>query len=176
MFDASLSAVQAVAEEPLGSRAYWLLNPEYYSEQNRAKKAHLETCISKLGFVSKALIKPEGVANFVEFRVTNVIDIPITGLVMQATGTMVERLDLDGRTLIEFDVLLPGATAIYERRVSGFQDYFPIETELHVAVWDVLNEHGTEVVEHIMWSHWPLVSSEEEFALAKDTFCNVNRG
>ena len=95
---------------------------------------------------------------------------------MQATGTMVERVDLDGRTLIAFDVLLPGATAIYEERVSGFQDYFPIETELHVTVWDVLTEHGTEVVELIMWAHWPRVSSEVAFALAKDTFCNANRG
>lgn len=160
-------------EDAPGSRLYWLLNPKKHIEKNQQGKAMLEECISRLGFVQSARILPKDRKNIIEIDVLNVSTIPIAGLIVQPLDERLERLGLDSRTRIDFDPIFPSEGATYTEVVDGFTTKFPSETSVAIVAWDVINVEGVEIVEHILWSHWPLVSSDEEFALAEQEFCRL---
>jgi len=155
-----------------GSRLYWLLNPNDYIEQNQSEKASLEACVSRLGFVDYVRILPNSGSNLIEIDIRNVANFAITGLLVQPVDDRLERLDLDGRVLINFEAIPPGSSATYSEEIDGVFDEFPEETSVEVIAWDVVNADGEQMVRHIFWSQWPTISSEEELEYARQELCD----
>lgn len=167
-------ASPAKADDAPGSRLYWLLDPSHYAAENRSEKARLEACVSRLGLVDALQIIPDDRENRIAIEITNVLSIPITGLVLQPVDEQLAQLGLDGRTRIDFETIAPGNSFVYVENVADMPHGFSVETSVELVALDVVNIEGVEVVKHIFWSHWPLISSEVEFALAEQEFCSVH--
>ena len=169
---ALLAPLTLWGDDALGSRLYWLLNPNDYIEKNQSEKAALEACVAGFGFVDYIRILPNSDSNLIEIDIRNVSNFAITGLLVQPIDDRLERLDLDGRVLINFEAIPPGSSSTYSEEIDGVFDEFPNETSVEVIAWDVVDADGEQMVEHIFWSQWPTISSEEELEYAKQELCD----
>lgn len=163
---------EMATEERTGTRAYWMLNPGKYAADNSEGKTRLEACVARAGLVKELRVLPAGGSNVIEIEVFNALSSPIAGLVVQPESQRLKQLGLDSRTLIEFEAVPPGGNFTFRQEIEGFSDVFPAEASVKLTAWDVVNEDGVEVVEHVFWSHWPLVSSEEDLAMIQRELCD----
>lgn len=170
-----ISSFPAFSEADQAAGKYsWMLNAREHIRRNREQKADLEACVAKLGLVKSVTITPAGNDNVVEIVLENTLDIAITGMLLESDDSRLADAGVGTRSYIEFEPIQPNEVFVMTEKITGVIHIFPSRTLIHYDAVDVVDSKGWQLVRDIFWTRWPLISSEEDLADAKEKLCRVS--
>ena len=149
----------------------WISDAEDLFPENREGRLALEACVSRLGLVDEAIVRPGQNTTVVEVEVSNVLSFEITGLLVQPVDRRLKEMDLGGRNWIEFDPLQPGEAFTYVEETGKWPAELDLPTSLKLVAWEVVDGSGKRIVRHVYGSRWPHVSSEADLEFAQRELC-----
>lgn len=149
----------------------WISDAEDLFPENREGRLALEACVSRLGLVDEAIVRPGQNTAVIEVTVSNVLSFEITGLLVQPIDRRLKEIDLEGRNWIEFDPLQPGETFTYVEETGKWPVELDLPTSLKLVAWEVVDGNGKRIIRHVYGSRWPHVSSEVDLEFAQRELC-----